>query len=67
MKFTWEKFDPAFLKTVLLASEEFADMHEDIKEEDDIIGLVARMNIINVPTISIAPRATPPTTLYKKA
>lgn len=46
MKFTWAKFDPAFLKTVLLASEEFADMHEDIKEEDDIIGLVARMNII---------------------
>lgn len=46
MKFTWEKFDPSFLKTVLLASDEFADEHDDIKEEDDIIGLVARMNVI---------------------
>ena len=27
MKFSWEKFDPAFLKTVLLASDEFADKH----------------------------------------
>ena len=46
MKFSWEKFDPAFLKTVLLASDEFADRQSDIKEEDDIIGLVARMNTI---------------------
>ena len=46
MKFSWEKFDQSFLKTVLLASDEFKDDHEDIKQEDDIIGLVARMNII---------------------
>ena len=25
MNFTWEKFDPSFLKAVLLASEEFED------------------------------------------
>ena len=46
MKFSWDKFDPAFLKTVLLASDKFTDEQKDIKEEDDIIGLVARMNII---------------------
>ena len=46
MRFSWDKFDPAFLKTVLLASDEFADDYDDIKQEDDIIGLVARMNMI---------------------
>ena len=46
MRFSWEKFDPAFLKTVLLASDEFADEQDEIRQEDDIIGLVARMNMI---------------------
>ena len=46
MRFSWENFDPAFLKTVLLANDEFKDEHEEIKQEDDIIGLVAKMNII---------------------
>lgn len=46
MTFSWMKFDPAFLKTILLATEEFNDIQDDIREEDDIIGLVSKMNII---------------------
>ena len=36
MTFTWENFDPSFLKAVLLASEEFEDVYDEIKREDDI-------------------------------
>ena len=46
MKFSWMNFDPAFLKTILLSTEEFQDEQDDIKNEDDIIGLVAKMNFI---------------------
>lgn len=46
MTFTWMNFDPAFLKSILLASEEFNNIREDIRDEDDIIGLVSKMNII---------------------
>ena len=46
MIFSWEKFDPAFLKLVLLSTDEFEDEYDDIRSEDDIIGLVAKMNMI---------------------
>lgn len=46
MIFTWEKFDPSFLKAVLLASEEFQDNYEEIKNEEDVCGLCAMMNRI---------------------
>lgn len=46
MTFTWEKFDPSFLKAVLLASEEFEDEYDEIRNEDDVYGLCAMMNSI---------------------
>ena len=46
MAFTWEKFDPSFLKAVLLASEEFEDEYDEIRNEDDVYGLCAMMNRI---------------------
>lgn len=46
MTFSWMNFDPAFLKTILLSSEEFQNDAEDIRDEDDTIGLAAKMNFI---------------------
>ncbi len=46
MIFSWMNFDPAFLKSILLACDEFKDEQDEIKEEDDIVGLVAKMNFV---------------------